>query len=395
MLRYFIVIFLVGTILSACQRSNVESTEIATAAKTETTVQIEENADSVEQSTSNISPELETLLSYVPQTFADLHLPVFFGPTLYIANIVQIRSDLGISPSIDGASNRKDKLDLIIGLNTQGLLLMPDVINPIDSGNFEQWGWDVADIEQALYLPEFELAVLLGTFERPEIRNSLVEKGYSESREGDFVIFTSDNTEEPHFAWKTDTLIVSASENETKALETLLMNNSITPGLQTHPSVVPMLKHLDGIWGAVFAPSTDWVGFSKSLNIDGWLFLKKQEVDIFQGFLDKKQQTDSLAWDFMMTTYKSDEKETNIRVLYHYPSEAEAMKDLDLVKATLTEAPSVKYRGQRTWGDLLRLESIGVDDTILIVDAHTQNKSLFGEVFESHDYFGLLPIREK
>ena len=262
MLRYLIAIFFVGTILSACQRSIIEPTEITVEAKAETTVQVTETVNSVEQPTPNISLEFETLLSYVPQTFADLHLPIFFGPTLYIADIAQVRSDLGVPPSVDGASNRQDKLDLIIGLNTQGLLLMPDAINPIDSGNFEEWSWDVADIKQALYLPEFELAVLLGTFERPEIPNSLVEKGYSKSVEGDFTIFTPENAEDPHFAWKIDSLIVSAAENETKALETLLMNISTTPGLQTHPSVVPMLKHLDGVWGAVFAPSIDWVEFS-------------------------------------------------------------------------------------------------------------------------------------
>jgi hypothetical protein len=77
--------------------------------------------------------------------------------------------------------------------------------------------------------------------------------------------------------------------------------------------------------------------------------------------------------------------------LYHYPSGEEAGKDVALVRVALTETPTLGFRG-RTWGDLLSLQSVEVQGTVLKATASTNSRSLIGTAITDRD-FGFLPIR--
>lgn len=81
------------------------------------------------------------LLSFVPASFADVHLPATFGPVLYLLNVEQMRNDLGISPVI-GSSDYQQKVDLAIALGeaTQGLSIYPSNVFPTTSDSFDEWG---------------------------------------------------------------------------------------------------------------------------------------------------------------------------------------------------------------------------------------------------------------
>jgi hypothetical protein len=398
---------LISVVLSACQSENaVQPTntlnvvqEVAT--KAASIAPTKEKSASTPQpllepipeaSTSVLSPELVTLLSYIPAAWADQHLPGFFGPTLYLINVAQIRTDLEIPP-VTGVDSRKDKLDLLLGLNTQGLKWVPKEIEPTSSVAVDEWGWDIADVGQILCLQDYETTIILGGFERPEIRDRLIEKGYVETEIGDFMLFSADDTN-LQFALKPDTLIISGAAKETQLIEliaTQITTNRL-PGLETHSSIIPVLEHFEGIWGALLAPSPDWVTFSDHLNIDNWLSLPQDVAENLKEMLKDKRPAQPFAWDFMAITFRGSEKQTYLQFLYHYSSNEEASKDVELVATTLTETPSVASRGGR-WADLMSLDDVEIYDAVLVAQARTQSKELIGNAVEHLDYWAFVPLR--
>ena len=224
--------------------------------------------EDISLSTPAVSKRFDELLAFLPVTWADMHLPVDFGPTIYLLDMVQMREDLQIF-SITGEDSRQDKLDLILGLDTQGFPLAPtQTIDPVSGGMFMEWGWDIADVAQMMSLPDFKTTLYRGNFERPEIREWLLEKGYSSTTLNDFDYFNKEG-DVLEFALTSDTLIMSIWEEES-FIALMLEIKSIAPGLETHPAVQSILAEMIGGWGVALSPSPDVVTAYASFN--NWTF---------------------------------------------------------------------------------------------------------------------------
>jgi hypothetical protein len=99
------------------------------------------------------------------------------------------------------------------------------------------------------------------------------------------------------------------------------------------------------------------------------------------------------AWDVMAVAFRGEGETDVLRFLYHYPSSAEAEQDVKLVRTALTEMPSLRSSGRvETWGDYLTLESITVEDSVLIAQATTTRKRLILTTLMSRDYT-FVPLR--
>jgi len=389
------VILIASLSLSACQNKEASSKQPPANVKEELIEVIDEGVSKelkTKNNSNTISPKLVELLSYIPADWADQHLEAAFVPTIYLLDIEAMRTDLNI-PSITGADSRKDKLDLILGLSTQGLDWKTDEVDPMSGGAFDEWGWDVADIGQVLHSPDVRFTVLLGNFERPEIRERLTEAGYEKREVSGFELYSAE-TKNLQFAWKEGVLVISTAEKGSQIIEAILaqMDKKELPGLQTHPSVESIVSRFGGIWGAVLSPSPDWTEVKALKETDFGKQLSPEMAEKFDEMLEGSELEEGFVWDIMAITFRGVEEDTLVDLIYHYPSESVAQENISLVEKTLTETPSMASR-RLIWGEKLTLEDIEVDQTIVVAHARTQDKELIGQAISHRDYYAFLPVR--
>jgi hypothetical protein len=344
--------------------------------------------------------DLKTLLGYAPLGWADLHLnlPLGYGPAIYYIDFAQMRNELGIPSTLNSASSRQDKLALITKIDTQDLSYFPDGIEPASSSAFDAWGWDSADIMQALYLPDLKAAILRGTFNQPRINDRLEKRGFTSRHNGEFTYYTNDLTS-LEFALKPDILIVAQIIVGSRSTIDAILDSKKNQlyGLDQHPSVSPILRYFDGAWGIILSPSNNLAGnpnsydqMSTGLPPEIWKMLNERYG------LDKIEYEEPV-WDFMGIGYRGileggKEQGTSITMVYHYLANSEAVKDIELIRGNLTSTPSFEHRGE-TWGDLLDVDNIKVDDTLLVVQATTKRKYLIGGAFNHDDQMVFFPYR--
>jgi hypothetical protein len=328
---------------------------------------------------------LRTLLQYFPSEWADYHPSEALGPGMHFVDFARMRGDLDCPP-ITGEDDRNAKLGLISQLNTEGLGLGPMTL--ASASAFDEWGWDIADVDVMMYCSLNRTWIFLGKFARPEIIDRLSQKGYRGRALEEFTIYTTE-TEDLKFAVKpNDTLIVGPSES---AIEDLIRQKTESrDGMGGHPSVASLLEHLEGAWGAFMAPSGDLAAFWASVRASLDVFPPDVRESLAE--LYGPGQERQAVWDTMAIAFWGSKRDpTVLSFLYHYPSEEEANKDLALVEIALTTMPSLRPIG-RVWADLVTLRNIDVQGTVLKATASTNSKSLIGDAINNRD-FGFLPAR--
>ena len=342
------------------------------------------------QSTRLRPDALAALLEYIPISLADYHPANMLGPAIHFIDFARMRQDLGL-PAVTGASSHQDKLPLIRNLNTQALSAGVD--NVVGSGFFAEWGWDFADLDQTLTVPGDNVAILLVILAGRKFAPLLAKKGYVQKRCQEFTLFTAGdkaNDQLPAFALKEDTLIVAAGKDKTLAEQLILLRSQRQKKMSAHPMIVQLLPRLDGAWGAVLAPSGDAEAVTEQLHNT-----LSHLTDGARGTLYEKYKLDdpvAIGWDFMAIRFKGKPGEaTTLHYLYHYPSANEAQRDVDLVRQSLTEAPS--YSGQgRKWSDLVSLQSVTVEGSFVQATATTRSSGLIGSSLANRDW-SFLPLR--
>jgi len=341
------------------------------------------------------SPVMERfrpLLEYVPAEWADKHPYEAISPGILLLDIARVSADLGLPP-VTGADDRKAKLGLITGLDHQGLLACggaPDM--DWNSGSaFDEWGWDIADVDQVLCDRQSGTAVLLGEFGRAEIGERLSEKGYKRRDAGPFTIYSAE-AGKGTIAVKADTWIVSRDKSE---VERLIEQKKSNLGLHRHPAVAELLNRLsEDVWGIWIAPSGDAGQFEAYAQGQLAMFsqINKPLADRFREFY-KEGDAVEFGWDALAVGFVSGkDKVTTLTFLYHYPSEDESQKDVSLLKRTLSQMPVFSNAGIRLLADLLTLQEVEATGSVLEAEASTRSRSFLGSRFSSMDFW-FLPFR--
>jgi len=380
------ILTLIFFLLQSCQSQS--PTQEAISSLTPST-SLEKKAMATQTAVPQTAVSLLQLLEYLPSYYGDVHLPAI-GPWIVFLDFERMRSDLGIQ-FISGNSTRQEKLLFLTGMKTQNLKFIPDGFSDIKSGNaYTELGWDIADVDQSLYLPEINLAILKGRFEAPEIQAKLMSKGYKSEVIGDFTLF-SDN-EFYSLAWKPDTLIIANIQSEIDfAKRTIEFVGSENQSLSEHSiikKIIPIL--IDSPWGIVLLPSPDFVAFDKQTRSS----IEDNFPPETAGPLLELMGTDTplpAKWDFMTAAYVPDQKRYTIRLMYNYPTDVDARSDEELVRSTLTEMPSLKQRGA-LWKDLVSINDLSIQNTMIVVSLQTDRPNLLGDCINGAEW-GLLPIR--
>jgi hypothetical protein len=349
------------------------------------------------------SPYAE-LLSFVPSRFVDMHLPVSFGPAIYLLDLDQVRADLGIG-SINGASDYREKLDLVIALGeaSQGLPIYPETVFPIGSSAFDEWGWDFADVNTALHLPDFGATVLSGDFSRQEVIQKLEQNGvrWPDPNISDFSIYSvQDDT--AAVAMKPDTLIVVKGDisaepiyDKNDVIATLIVTDFEFSGIGEHPVVDELLTELSDYWGVVLTASPDVVAHYTALSED---FASSLPPSIAENYEEMFNSTLApLPWDIMAVGFTNTDTGTDLILAYHYPAGGIAPTEMDVARTALTEPTSLQYRNLQLI-DMLQLNDMQIGDDLFVVNATTKDRAFLGNALENRDYsiqLGLLLIREE
>jgi len=304
---------------------------------------------------------LASLLRYIPPVWADTHPADLLGPPLYFLDLARMRRELG-SPA---------------SLSTQGLELMPDSDQFLGSGAEARWGWDLADIDQSLYVPDVAVAVLQGRFRLAEIEDRLRAQGYRGESLGPFTVWVLESGGLVLIS-KPGALIVS--ESEIVARELAQQTIDPVPTLDHQPAMAELLPYLQGAWGALLAPSGDPAAIDPQIR--GYL---GQAWPSLQPGKDVRA-----GWDMLAIAFSGPQARTVLRFLYHYPSPEEAARDVGLVRAGLTAGAVLRSPGQ-TWGSLVRLQGVQAEGNLIVATA-TAGQSLLGEMARRRD-LGFLPFR--
>jgi hypothetical protein len=328
------------------------------------------------------SDALPLLLGYVSPEWANDHTGDVLAGEIVFLDIARMRYDLNIAP-ITGADDRKAKLPLIAGVNLQNY-----GADYMDPNYFEQWGWDMADVDQHLLFPADGTLILLGHFDRPAIKDRLAAQGYQARPLGDFTLYTSNAPRANQIALKADTLIISP---KTSIVESLVERRQAARlGLDQQIAIAAFLPYLDNAWGAVIAPRGDLAAYARQL--EAWSKLSEASVPPMKQWLEaRRDQTPEVAWDVMAVGWWGSKTTTDLTFLYYYPSTDDVRQDVALLKTALTESPTLLRRG-RLWADRVTLKDVAAQGHILMAQATTNDKALIGTSIANYDW-GFLPIR--
>jgi hypothetical protein len=320
-----------------------------------------------QEQTPAIPPQIRELLAYVPPEWIDQHPPEIMGSPLYYLDFDAIARDLGL-PDVTSADDRKNKLPLITGIRTQGLPFGPPMIDNLSGSCYDQWGWDIADISQSLYVFSVDVSIMTGSFSAETIAFALGNKGYSSFPVDDFIFYT--DAEKTHWFAVAEGIFLYASSRDT--LETAIQQKS---GTAANAGDLPHLGQLislaPDLHGFVIIPSGDIEAASERYG------MCRQKAD----------------WDFMIIAFQTVEETAGLDIGYVFPSESDAAKNLPIVKHFLTKTPSLMERDS-TWADKMPLDEIYTDGSLVIAEATTLRKGLVGSAIVNRDYYGLLPYRK-
>ncbi len=327
---------------------------------------------------------LRTMLKYVSPQWDQPDSSSVLGQGLYYLDVAQIRRDLNIPP-VTGEDESKAKSSLILGLNTQGLGSPLDCISP---GAFKKWGWDIADVDQALIFRDDFTTVLHGNFGRPTIQERLREQGYQVAQRGDFTLFTKEAksfTEVRQFAVKDDTLISGWNQGIVESLVERQRLNK--PGLDQKTEMQPLLDQLSGSWAAFLAPRGDMNGYKDWVVYQSYL---ATDQSLSKDWLKERLDREPLGvWEIVAIGWKG-KQPTQLQFVYRYPTRQDAADDVELVKQALTESPAIHYN--LPWGKVLNFDQATAKDNLVIATVTTTKETLISRVIDNQEW-GLLPIR--
>ena len=327
----------------------------------------------------------QELLSYVSPQWIERQQGDVLGAAIQLVDVAQLRRDLAIPPST-GADQAREKTDLILALSNQGF-----DISSIDDKNpasYAKWGWDVADIEQSLVFADDFSAIMLGHFDQSVISSRLEEKGYQASSYGGFTLFLKDVKplkQEPLFAWKDRTLIISSDEGTLKSL--IDRKASGKPGLDRSAAMQQILPYLAGAWGAYLAPRGSLAGYPLWLRMQA--AVNSDQASAKSWLAARSNRAGQIGWDLLAISWRG-KPPIALQFLYLYPTAADAQKDVELVKESLTTAPS--FRLNQAWGKSVALETVEARDMLLVATATTNNESLVGTA-QLNEEWSFFPIR--
>ena len=321
------------------------------------------------------------LFSYVPASLVDYHPGDIYGSQVNYFDFDSMAYDLDL-PDEKGANEWKSKLALVTGYQYQGLAAFPKHIDAINYNSFETLGWDFSDVSQSLYLVQQDTAILRGDFDIRHIEEVLNAQNYHSMKTGAFTIYTSEE-DEYCYGVSDETLIIATSADDVDVL-IWQYENSQSSAAQL-PSLQQLVAAIEAPQGFTLLSSGDLSSF----HVENPILLEG-----IPGLGEINQYR--FDWNLCMIAYhgEKDGKQTQLEVLYTFPSDNVAKANVSLVRDSLTNQVSFDTLSLTKWSSLLTLSSVEQEQNLVVVRATTSRKTLIGSSFTNRDYYGWFPARK-
>jgi hypothetical protein len=398
-----LLLFLIVSVISGCQADTQQKPTATvtlqhglpaslspTATMTTTTIQpVTPTVGMATTPASNLAPTptsipiQDSLFSFIPEGWANIHLTTAqFGPFIYYINYASIRAELNLG-NVTGASDPIDKraYQSVIDKATQGLVMFPDIHSPNKiSIFFGQWGWDIPDITQALYLPDFEILFLRGTFDFQKIQTNLASKGgLHQSRGEGYVLYQNADF---YYAFVSDVMVIGTNKFSTAFIEQLYQYRQQSgQTLADNPFVKTVYNEPNRLWGIVLMTAADLSGLSPAQP------LKPIPTIALKGLEYSLGPFTPVAWphwDLIAASFRGLHGGIQLKISYHFQNLDSMASDMETIKQAL-KSPSFVYTG-KTWSELMTLENIEVIGDMVMLTATTTYRDLLGGSIQGRDY---------
>jgi len=327
---------------------------------------------------------LSALLRYIPQAWLDSRPTEGLGPGIHLLDVARVRQDLGLR-TLSGKDSQTAKASLLLQMDTQGLSMGPLELNRADM--YDEWGWDLADVDQSMYSELGDLTVMAGRFPMEEIGQKLAARGYAAQAMDGYTLYAAP-TEPVRVALTADGVLMMSSDGAAIA-SALQTRAAETRGLDSHAAVAALLRELEGAWGGYLAPGADLEAFVRQAMANMASLAPEAQAALNQVFSNPAAR---VGWDAMLISFRGTRGEpTSLTFVYHYPAAADATEDVGVLRLCLTDVPTMRLPGKQ-WGDLLVLEAVAAEGSLLKATASTQSRYLIGLALAARDY-GFVPVR--
>ena len=328
---------------------------------------------------------LTELLEYIPAALTDIHPARVLGPTLYYADVEHVRANLEVG-SITGADDYAAKLYLISQLATQGLAIAPLAITSTTA--YEEWGWDIADVMQLLYIPGDQLAIIVGDF-AATVTERLEQKGYAARSEGDYTFYTATDAQWV-FALTSDVLLVGPTVDVLRIV--IAQKQASFSSLATDPALVALLQEVQPTDGAWLVMSGDLVALCETYDLmleDIKDTVPQKQRDMIESLNDLYSTVCVYRWDVGLVTFQRSGEQTDLRFVFHYASEEVAAEEAKDLPEQLSQRSFMQDAG--IWTEILNVAGLEAQGTVVRFDAMTTDDSFIGDSIYQRNT-GYLPV---
>ncbi len=374
--------------LSATVDDTVLPTVTATAGSSTGSTRTGAAEETNEHSTSDFG----ALLAYVPQDFWGLNLRPF-DQTIYLLDLVKIRAanDIDLMDS-SATSDEKRPLIILFGTQTQSIESLPPDAREKLATAADIWGWDIADLDQSLYIPYLRAGVYRGRFDAERIQARLAAAGFAEYDVDSFVTYQSDESKVA-FALNEDMLLAAQDTLDglqaIDTLELLIEQATISEtGMGKHEATVEILPELADTWGAALIPQPN--NDEIETMIRTLASADRLPASIQQRFQEMVAQgvDQRLGWDVAALAHHGIEP-TEISLVFHCTSKPPPIDEAQEMAEALMQMDSFTSRNL-TWEKVLTLEEVAVRANNVVLTASTKSRNLIGTTVASRDYSLLL-----
>lgn len=326
------------------------------------------------------------LVSYIPSGVMDFHPPEIFGTQLNFFDYERMEKDFDLQ-DLRSSDPWEEKLHLVIGYEFEGLDAFPYDLDFTIHDFYGIYGFDLADLKQSIFLVYQDAAVLRGVFDTDNIDQALLGQGYVTSRDGNFSVYTNDE-KKYQFGISEEIILIGRSTDDLGAM--IWQNGQPETSMAELKDIQQLVGYMHNVHGMTLFSSGDLPAIDFHVSD---LYVVAPHLEEY-GFKDYDQFRED--WTYAMLTYHMD-KEAEVPEMdfyYLFPSEELAEQYVPIVEDSLTNTPSLRSRHYPLWSELITLEEVEQIDAIVHANATTDRKHIIGNSFSTHDYYGLLPVRE-
>ena len=313
------------------------------------------------------------LVSYNPAELIDYHPAGFFGTQINYFDYEKMRKDFDL-PKLQSSDSWEEKLELVIGYEFERMEAYPDDLDLANHDFYGKYGFDLADLNQSIFMYYQDAAILKGVFDITIIDQAMRTQGYSISEEGKFTIYTSPD-KQYQFAVSEKIVLIARSADDLGVM--IWQNKHPETSMAEMDEIQQLVRQMHNVHGLTLFSSGDLSAIEFEVE-DFYAVVPRLEE---YGFKDYDHYREDWTYAIVSFRFNQETELTDLEFNYSFPTEELAESYVPLVNDCLTNTPSLASRYYPLWSDLITLEEVEQMDSIVHAKANTVRTNVLGNAF--------------